>query len=187
MRSAIHSSSRPMAVVIVTSASKCLAPGLRVSWLSAPRRQLLRLAEAARIVTVTQPALTGAVVTQWINEGRAEALLHWQRQETAARQAIAAEHLAGLDWRGHEAALHIWLTLPPPWRSDDFTAAARQAGIAISPLGPFTVENPVPPGESPQSVRITLSQPPDRLTLTRALLTLRDILERGPNRLRAII
>ena len=177
----------PERTIYLTSASKCLAPGLRVSWITAPRPQLARLAEAARIVTVTQPALTGAVVAQWINDGRAEALLHWQRRETAARHAIAAEHLAGLDWRGHEAALHIWLTLPPPWRSDDFTAAARQGRNGDARLAPFTVQSEVPPDGPSRAVRITLSQPPDQLTLTRALLALRDILNRGPNRPRAII
>jgi len=68
-----------------------------------PRRHLSRLAEAARIVTVTQPALTGALVTQWINDSRAEELLHWRRRETAARYEIAAKHLAGLNSRGHKA------------------------------------------------------------------------------------
>ncbi len=173
----------PERTVYITSASKCLAPGLRVSWITGPRQHLLRLGEAARIVTVTQPALTGAVVTQWINDGRAEELLEWQRRETAARYEIAAKHLAGLNWRGHEAALHVWLTLPAPWRADDFTAAARQDGIAISPLAPFAVGRE----EAEQAVRITLSQPPDRATLSRALSGLRDILERGPNRPRAII
>jgi len=154
-----------------------------VSWVSGPRRHLSRLAEAARIVTVTQPALTGALVTQWINDGRAEELLHWRRRETAARYEIAAKHLAGLNSRGHKAALHIWLTLAAPWRADNFTAAARQSGIAISPLAPFAVTA----DDAEQTVRITLSQPLRRATLTRALSRLRYILECYPNRPRAII
>jgi len=54
----------PERTIYITSASKCLAPGLRVVWVTAPRPQLQRLAEAARIITVTQPGLTGAVTTQ---------------------------------------------------------------------------------------------------------------------------
>jgi DNA-binding transcriptional MocR family regulator len=173
----------PERTVYITSASKCLAPGLRVAWVTAPRARLLRLAEAARVFTVTQPALTGAVASQWIEDGRAEELLRWQRQETAARHEIAAQRLAGLDWRGHEAAYHVLLRLPAAWRADDFAAAARQDGIAISPLAPFAVGL----DEAEQAVRITLSQPPNRDTLNRALVALRNILERGPNRPRAII
>ncbi|MBT3370356.1 MAG: PLP-dependent aminotransferase family protein [Rhodospirillaceae bacterium] len=173
----------PERTIYITSASKCLAPGLRVAWVTAPRTRLLRLAEAARVITVTQPGLTGAVASQWIEDGRAEDLLQWQRRETAARYEIAAQQLAGLDWHGHEAAYHVLLNLPAPWRADDFAAAARQDGIAISTLAPFAVEA----DDAEQAVRVTLSQPPDRATLTAALSSLRNILERGPNRPRAII
>ena len=82
-----------------------------------------------------------------------------------------------------QGALHIWLTLAAPWRADNFTAAARQSGIAISPLAPFAVTA----DDAEQTVRITLSQPLRRATLTRALSRLRYILECYPNRPRAII
>jgi len=174
----------PERTIYITSASKSLAPGLRIAWVTAPRPQLQRLAEAARIISVTQPGLTGAVATQWIEDGEAEALLQWQRQETAARHAVAEIELAGLDWRGHAASFHALLSLPPPWRADDFTAAARQAGIAILPLTPFAVSAEM---VEDQAVRISISQPSNHAILANALRTLRDILERGPGRPRAII
>ena len=173
----------PERTIYITSASKSLAPGLRVAWVTAPRHHLSRLAEAVRITTVTQPALTGAVVSQWIEDGRAEDLLLWQRQETAARYEIAAKYLDGMDWRGHAAAFHVLLHLPPPWQADDFAARARQIGITVSPLTPFAVQA----NDAAQAIRITLSQSPDRATLERALSTLRDLWARGPNRPRAII
>jgi DNA-binding transcriptional MocR family regulator len=173
----------PERTIYITSASKCLAPGLRVGWATAPRRHLYRLAEAARIATFAQSALTGAVASQWIESGRAEELLQWQRRETEARYEIARKYFDGMDWHGHMAAFHALLYLPDPWQADDFVARARQAGIIISPLTPFAVD----PYEAAQAVRITLSQAPDRATLERALAALRELWERGPSRPRAII
>ncbi|MBT3534069.1 MAG: PLP-dependent aminotransferase family protein [Rhodospirillaceae bacterium] len=173
----------PERTIYITSASKCLAPGLRVAWVVAPRDRLPRLAEAARIITVTQPGVMGAVASHWIDGGRAETLLHWLRREVAARYGIAREKLAGLDWHGHEAAFHVMLKLPAPWHSDDFTAAARMAGITVQPISSFTVGV----GALVEAVRVTLTQVSDHETLGQALATLRNILERGPSRPRAVI
>ena len=173
----------PERTIYITSASKCLAPGLRVAWVTAPRDRLARLAEAARIITVTQPAVMGAIASQWIDEGRADTLLQWMRRETAARYTIAREKLAGLDWQGHEAAFHVMLNLPEPWRADDYAAATRMAGITVQPMSAFTTQVDT----MIQSVRVTLTQVSDHETLGRALDVLRDILERGPGRPRAVI
>jgi DNA-binding transcriptional MocR family regulator len=173
----------PERTIYVTSASKCLAPGLRVAWVAAPPNLRPRLAEAARITTVTQPAVMGAIASQWILEGRAEILLQWQRREIAARFKIARAALDGLDWRGHPSAFHVMLHLPPPWTGDGFAAAARQAGITIQPISAFDAGADY----AGQAVRITLTQVADHDILAQALSTLRQILERGPNRPRAVI
>ncbi|MBT7760104.1 MAG: PLP-dependent aminotransferase family protein, partial [Rhodospirillaceae bacterium] len=123
------------------------------------------------------------VASHWIDGGRAETLLHWLRREVAARYGIAREKLAGLDWHGHEAAFHVMLKLPAPWHSDDFTAAARMAGITVQPISSFTVGV----GALVEAVRVTLTQVSDHETLGQALATLRNILERGPSRPRAVI
>jgi DNA-binding transcriptional MocR family regulator len=173
----------PERTIYVTSASKCLAPGLRVAWVAAPPALRPRLAEAARITTVTQPAVMGAIASQWILEGQAEILLQWQRHEIAARYEIAKAALDGLDWRGHPSAFHVMLHLPPPWTGESYAAAARQAGITIQPISAFDAGA----NYAGQAVRITLTQVPDHGILATALSTLRQILERGPNRPRAVI
>ncbi len=173
----------PERTIYVTSASKCLAPGLRVAWVAAPPNLRPQLAEAARITTVTQPAVMGAIASQWILEGRAETLLQWQRREIAARFKIARQALDGLDWRGHPSAFHVMLHLPPPWTGDVFAAAARQAGITIQPISAFDAGADY----AGQAVRITLTQVADHDILAKALSTLRRILGRGPNRPRAVI
>ena len=109
--------------------------------------------------------------------------MQWQRRKIAARFKIARQALDGLDWRGHPSAFHVMLHLPPPWTGDIFAAAARQAGITIQPISAFDAGADY----AGQEVRITLTQVADHDILAKALSTLRRIMERGPNRPRAVI
>ena len=57
------------------------------------------------------------------------------------------------------------------------------AGITVQPISSFTVGV----GALVEAVRVTLTQVSDHETLGQALATLRNILERGPSRPRAVI
>ncbi|MFD4974661.1 hypothetical protein [Streptomyces sp. NPDC058424] len=52
---------------------------------------------------------------------------------SGARNAMAAEVLGGLGIRADAAAPHLWLPLPEPWGVGQFTAAARDADVLVSP------------------------------------------------------
>ncbi|MGW4823064.1 hypothetical protein ACWEP4_29760 [Streptomyces sp. NPDC004227] len=52
---------------------------------------------------------------------------------SGARNAMAAEVLGGLGTRADAAAPHLWLPLPEPWSVGQLTAAARDAGVLVSP------------------------------------------------------
>ncbi|HZD26483.1 MAG TPA: PLP-dependent aminotransferase family protein [Alphaproteobacteria bacterium] len=161
----------PEHVIYLTSASKSLAPGLRLSWLAAPERLLPALSEAQRVVQICPPLLNAEVARCWFADGSAEALLRWLRQETAARQALAAELLAGFPLHAHPASFHVYLPLPAPWRADDFVSAAREKQVGLLPASAFAAELP-----AREAVRLSLSQPQTRAALSRGLTAVRDLL-----------
>ena len=173
----------PERTVYLTSASKCLAPGLRVGWIVAPERLLADFSEALYLGSVAQPALTNEIVRRWIEDGTAEALAQQLGDEVAARQKLAAEHLAGLTLSGSKSSLHVMVELPRPWRRDEFVGAALDHGIRIASLSAFALD----PEAAPEAVRLTLSAVPDRATLQRALTSLRQIAEAGPRAGRGVI
>lgn len=173
----------PERTIYITSASKCLAAGLRVAWIAAPHDRVARLADALRVNTVAQPALTGEVVRRWIDNGMAERFVHSQAEETAARNALADEYLAGFRYRSHPASFHLLLSLPDPWTADGYVAAARDRGVAVLPARLFSVA-----GHSHgEAVRLSLSQPRRRDDLRRGLEILRGLLNEAPPRTRTII
>jgi DNA-binding transcriptional MocR family regulator len=173
----------PERTVYFTSASKCLAPGLRVGWLAVPERLREAVVDVIYAQSVAQPALCHEVVNRWLADGTADRLTEALRREIGARQALAADVLDGLAIRGHPASFHLMLNLPAPWRRDEFVAAALANGIRIVSIASFAVDRT----NAEEAVRISLAAAPDRAALKDALTTLRDLARTGPRASRAIV
>ena len=173
----------PERTVYLTSASKCLAPGLRVGWLAAPDAYRERIVDVIYAQSVSQPALNHEIITRWLADGTADRLIAALRDEIAARQALAETILGGLGPRSNPASFHLILELPEPWRRDEFVAAALAHGIRIVSIASFAVDR----SKAKEAVRISLSAAPDRAVLEEALVTLRDLAVIGPRASRAVV
>jgi DNA-binding transcriptional MocR family regulator len=145
-----------------------LSPALRVAYLVAPDAGwAARLGTVLRAsVLMASPLLTG-MVTRWIHDGSAGAVVSAIRRESAARQTLAREILPAGSFDAHPQGLHLWLRLPPRWDRRDFVAyLRRQGGLALVPSDAFAVGAE---GAPPDAVRISLGAAPDRGALRRAL------------------
>lgn len=158
----------PDHVIYVASASKCLAPGLRVAWIAVPAALKARLAETLHAMSLALPAFSAEIVTRWIGDGTAERILTGVRTEVAARHAIATEALSGLAWRGQPDALHGFVELPERRRADDVAEEAARRGILLCPAGAFAVDA----AAVPNAFRFTLGSAPHRSVLRGALETI---------------
>ena len=162
----------PEQTIYLTSLSKCVAPGLRIGFLTTPAAKLERVTAALRASTLMASPVMAEVAARLIEDGRAARLTQWQRAEAQARQAIARERLRGDGLITHPDAFHLWLELPEPWRREDFTAAALRRGVALASAEVFAVgRQPVP-----HAVRICLQAAQSRAHLDRALDILCELL-----------
>lgn len=173
----------PERTLYIASASKCLAPGLRLAWLLAPRRLHARLLDALYAMSVCRPPLTAEVGRHWLTSGAAAELVSWQRRETSARQRLAGDILAGFELHSHPASFHIFLELPDAWTAEAFAAAARERGVGVVPAQAFNTAT----GPAPNAVRVSLSQAPDRRSLGRALASLKRLADDAPDPATGII
>jgi len=172
------SSIRPQNSIYITSLSKSVAPGLRVGYMRAPGALLDRLASTLRATTWMAPPLMAEVASRLVRCGEAARIAESQRAEAIARQAIATRLLAGFEYSTHPTSFHLWLTLPEPWRREEFSAQIRQRGVAVTSAEAFAIGRaPVP-----HAVRIGLSAARDRATLERALLAIAGLLREPPDR-----
>ena len=126
--------------------AKCLGAGLRLACTIAPdARSAHALAQALRATAGMPSPISCALATRWIEDGTAERIRRFLREEAAARQAMAAEVLAGQSFLAAPDAFSLWLRLPAGIGRAE--AMGRMAGrdIGLMPSDAFTVAGD--PGE----------------------------------------
>jgi DNA-binding transcriptional MocR family regulator len=129
-----------------------------------------RVAQSLRAASLMPSPLATAVVTSWIREGAAEALLVGVRGEARARRALAAELLPAA--KGAPEGIHVWLDLPDSWEPDRLRLAAEQRGLSLVTADAFAT------GPSwPNGVRISLGGPTRQSVLRAALQNMADLLK----------
>src|ERR1043165_4983533 len=155
----------PERTYLAASLSKCIAPGLRVSFLLAPTRDAASaIAGALRASAQMAVSLTIAVVMRWLRDGSADAIIAAIRHEAAARQKLAAAALAGHAYAAHPNGHHVWITLPPHWSRPEFAAHVQRQSLAVVTSEAFSV------GDAPtHAIRGALGAARNRADLVRAL------------------
>src|SRR5581483_5006319 len=97
-----------------------------------------------------------AATQQLMRDGTVTELTRLKRIDAQQRQKVATAHLAGFQIQANSKAYHLWLTLPPHWRSQTFVAAAARRDIALTPSTTFAAA----PGHAPNAIRLALAAPP---------------------------
>ncbi len=160
----------------ICGVSKCLAPGLRVSYLISPPGACRALSGILHATTWSASNIAAELATYWIGNGTALRLAAWHRKEAARRLALVAAALPGTVLRSTAGVYHGWLTPPPPWRGVDFANQLAHAGVHVSPAEVFAVDE----SAVPQAVRITLGGELTDSRLERAMRIIRGVLDRDP-------
>jgi GntR family transcriptional regulator/MocR family aminotransferase len=130
-------------VVYIGTASKLVAPSLRVAWMAPPRRlhDRLRVELESRGLVVNEA--TGLALAEFVASG-ALATHHARVTRTyAARRAalVAAvtRHLPQAVLEGVDAGLHVVLRLPDDVDDLDVVSRLDARGLAASPLSAYAV------------------------------------------------
>jgi DNA-binding transcriptional MocR family regulator len=167
--------SDPDITIHVSGFSKCVAPGLRLGAVVAPRRLLGDVAAMLRINCWSTGALASLVATRMIEDGTVGGVVAEQKDELRLRQAIIAEVLAGYELTASPTSTHAWLSLPEPWHGNTFARAAQRAGVGVLPGEAFAIGRDL----VPHAVRINAGAARSRGDLRRAVEILRDLIVDG--------
>jgi GntR family transcriptional regulator/MocR family aminotransferase len=127
---------RPDRVVYAGSASKTLAPGLRLGWLAAPDALVDGLTDAKLAADHGSPAIDQLALADFIGRGELDRHLRRMRPIYRARRdtllAAMARHLPELEPVGASAGLHVLAWLPDSLDEEAILAASDAAGIGMS-------------------------------------------------------
>lgn len=155
----------PERTIYVSSASKSMAPGLRVGFLAVPPALMSLVREVVTMNSWMTSPLMAEVVATWITSGYADHLVSWHRQQVEDRQQLAHEILGPYAQQASTSCYHLWMQLPEPWRMDSFSAAALRDGVRVITADAFAVKR----DHAPHAIRLCLgaahSLPEIRLAL----------------------
>jgi DNA-binding transcriptional MocR family regulator len=146
----------PDRCIVVDSLSKKVAAGLAVGFIVTPRRLRESVMASVRSGGWTAAGFAFAAAQRLMADGTAAELARLKRIDAVRRQQMAVKSLAGFEIQTNYRSYHLWLTLPPHWRSQTFVAAAARRDIALTPSTTFAVA----PGHAPNAIRLALAAPP---------------------------
>ena len=128
----------PEHVAYLGSASKTLAPGLRLGWLALPAALVAPLSREKALDDGGCPTLDQLTLARLLDTAAYDRLLRAARRRNRARRdalvsALAAE-IPGARLEGLAAGLHALARLPEPVDAARLAAAARAAGVGVYPI-----------------------------------------------------
>ena len=131
----------PEHVIYAGSASKTLAPGLRLGWMVAPDDLVDDLAHIKEAVDRGSPSLEQLAFADFLGRGEFDHHLRRMRPVYRARRdallAAIERHLPGFEPEGASAGLHVIAWLPPGIEEQQIVDCAAAAGVALTGLARY--------------------------------------------------
>jgi GntR family transcriptional regulator/MocR family aminotransferase len=140
----------PDRVVYAGSASKTLAPGLRLGWLLLPGSLAEAVARAKQSADLGSPAIDQLAFADFIRHGELDRHLRrlrvmYRERRDRVLEALA-RHLPELRPVGASAGLHVLAWLPPDLDETAVVDAAARVGIRVQGIGVRPVGSSEPGG-----------------------------------------
>lgn len=169
----------PDRVVYAGTASKSLAPALRLAWLALPPHLVDDVLRQKRLADHLSPVLDQLTLADFIASGAYDRHVRRMRLRYRARRdhlvAALARHAPGVRVSGIAAGLHAVLELPPTAAPlPDLVTRARRKGLALSTLPLFGA-----PPTTPPALVVGYGSPPDHAFPT-AVRLLCEVLTEPP-------
>ncbi len=140
----------PDHVVYAGSASKTLAPGLRIGWLVVPSHLTDAVANAKLLADRGSPAIDQLAFADFLERGEFDRHLRRMRPVYRQRRDVLLtalqERLPDFEPIGISAGIHLVAWLPDDLDEKSVAAAAADRGVGVSCVGPYRIENPGPQG-----------------------------------------
>jgi GntR family transcriptional regulator/MocR family aminotransferase len=134
----------PDQVVYAGTASKTLAPGLRLAWLVVPSNLVTEIVETRRLVDLHTAVVDQLTMAEFIRSGRYDR--HVRRSRLAYKRrrdklvSSLAQHAPYATILGLAAGLHVVVGLPSGASEVDVVARGEARGLALEGLSNYALE-----------------------------------------------
>jgi 2-aminoadipate transaminase len=129
------------------TASKIIAPGLRLGWLVAHPEFIERVATAKQTSDVLSNSLTQRAVHRYVTDNdldaHIETIINQYRLQRDVMLAAMKQHFpAGVKWQAPHGGMFLWVTLPDGMDASALLPlAVEQAKVSYVPGTPFYADN----------------------------------------------
>ncbi|HJQ48921.1 MAG TPA: PLP-dependent aminotransferase family protein [Gaiellaceae bacterium] len=134
----------PERVVYCGTASKTLAPTLRLGWIVAPGELVQPLVDQVLFTIISPPRLEQLAFTDFLLRGELDRHLRRMRLRYRSRRDVLVQELAGqlptLEVRGHAAGLYVEAGLPSGMDEARVVEEARARGVGLSGMAEHRAE-----------------------------------------------
>jgi GntR family transcriptional regulator / MocR family aminotransferase len=136
----------PDRVVYLGTASKTLAPGLRLGWLVLPAALIDAVAEAKLLDDLGSPTVDQLALARLIDSAAYDRQLRKARRRNRARRdalvAAVGESLPGAQISGISAGLHALVRLPCAFPAQRLVEACAERSVGVYPLSMHLIASP---------------------------------------------
>lgn len=162
----------PHQTIYISSTSKALCAGLRVSFIAVPPIHKKTLELALYNINMMVSPFNAEIVCQLINSPVGDKIVKERKQMVIERNNLTDSILNGFDLLGDKYCNFRWLLLPKGWSGKVFETCAKNAGVQVYCGERFAVGNsPVP-----AAVRLSIVAPKDLNELKIGLNIIKTIL-----------
>lgn len=163
----------PEQTIYISSISKVLCAGLRVSYIATPSIYKKTLESALYNINMMVSPFNAEIINQLINSPIGDKIIKERREMVIKRNTLTAAILNNFDIWGNKYCNFIWLLLPEGWNGKNFEICAKNAGVQVYCAERFAIGN----ASVPAAVRISITAPKGLAELERGLNIIKSILE----------
>ena len=163
----------PEQTIYISSISKVLCAGLRVSFIASPYIYQKTLESALYNINMMVSPFNAEIVHQLINSPIGDKIVKERREMVIERSNLTDAILNGFDILGDKYCNFRWLMLPEGWNGKIFETCAKNAGVQVYCAERFAIGN----ASVPAAIRISITAPKDLTELERGLNIIKSILQ----------
>jgi DNA-binding transcriptional MocR family regulator len=166
----------PDRVILITSLSKAVAPGLRVGFIASPREHVDQLSQAIRGTAWMASPQSCEIATTWIEDGTLDRIIAANLQEFVRRNAMLSARIPPKHLHHAPTGAHAWITLPSGWTAVEFGQALAARLFLVQHGGDFHIGA----GRPMEAIRVSVGGADNDQVIARFGELAAELIERHP-------